>query len=210
VQYQVPVKIVILNNQYRGMVRQWQQMFYGRRYSHTDMTYAPDFVKIAEAYGATGLRASRPEELEAVLKKGLETPGVVVMDIRVEKEECVYPMVRPGASIADMELGVELPAAPSNGSRSGASANKSTYRHRTPASANTSSRDPIGTCSAWRRTITGFKVGPRFQARRTGFPTRPRSPSQIAVCPTPPSILADRPVLRNGTWPAEVFLHIAS
>ncbi|HOI72541.1 MAG TPA: biosynthetic-type acetolactate synthase large subunit [Syntrophales bacterium] len=115
VQYNIPVKIVILNNQYLGMVRQWQQMFYGRRYSHTDMTYAPDFVKIAEAYGATGLRASRPEELEAVLKKGLETPGVVVMDIRVEKEECVYPMVRPGASIADMELGVELPAAPTNG-----------------------------------------------------------------------------------------------
>ncbi len=115
VQYNVPVKIVILNNQYLGMVRQWQQMFYGRRYSHTDMTYAPDFVKIAEAYGATGLRASRSEELEAVLKKGLETPGVVVMDIRVEKEECVYPMVRPGASIADMELGVELPAAPTNG-----------------------------------------------------------------------------------------------
>ncbi len=118
VQYNIPVKIVILNNQYLGMVRQWQQMFYGRRYSHTDMTYAPDFVKIAEAYGATGLRASRPEELETVLKKGLETPGVVVMDIRVEKEECVYPMVRPGASIADMELGVELPAdqaAPTNG-----------------------------------------------------------------------------------------------
>jgi acetolactate synthase-1/2/3 large subunit len=118
VQYNIPVKIVILNNQYLGMVRQWQQMFYGRRYSHTDMSYAPDFVKIAEAYGATGLRASRPEELEAVLKKGLETPGVVVMDIRVEKEECVYPMVRPGASIADMDLGLELPAAetaPTNG-----------------------------------------------------------------------------------------------
>jgi acetolactate synthase-1/2/3 large subunit len=74
------------------------------------MTYAPDFVKIAEAYGATGLRASRPEELEAVLKKGLETPGVVIMDIRVEKEECVYPMVRPGASIAEMDLGMDLPA----------------------------------------------------------------------------------------------------
>ncbi len=110
VQYKIPVKIVILNNQYLGMVRQWQQMFYGKRYSHTDMTYAPDFVKIAEAYGATGLRASRPEELEAVLKKGLETPGVVIMDIRVEKEECVYPMVRPGASIAEMDLGMDLPA----------------------------------------------------------------------------------------------------
>jgi acetolactate synthase I/II/III large subunit len=110
VQYNIPVKIVILNNQYLGMVRQWQEMFYGRRYSHTDMSYAPDFVKIAEAYGATGLRASRPEELEAVLKKGLETPGVVVMDIRVEKEECVYPMVRPGASIAEMELGMDAPA----------------------------------------------------------------------------------------------------
>jgi len=103
--YDIPVKIIILNNRYLGMVRQWQQLFYGRRYSHTDMSGAPDFVKLAEAYGATGLRATRPEDVDAVLKKVIETPGVVVADFQVSPEECVYPMVKPGAPITDMELG---------------------------------------------------------------------------------------------------------
>ena len=105
VYYKIPVKIIILNNRYLGMVRQWQQLFYGKRYSHTDMSGAPDFVKLAEAYGATGLRATRPEEVDLVLKKVIETPGVVVADFQVSPEECVYPMVRPGAPISDMELG---------------------------------------------------------------------------------------------------------
>ncbi|MBN1662313.1 MAG: biosynthetic-type acetolactate synthase large subunit [Deltaproteobacteria bacterium] len=100
----LPVKIVILNNSYLGMVRQWQELFYGKRYSQTDLTGSPDFVKLAEAYGATGLRADKPEEMEAMLKKGLNTPGVVVMDFHVEPEEGVYPMVRPGASLNDMLL----------------------------------------------------------------------------------------------------------
>jgi len=104
-QYDIPVKIVILNNNYLGMVRQWQQLFYDKRYSNTDMTYQPDFVKVAEAYGLTGLRATKPEEVEAVLKKGLETPGPVLMDFQVSREECVYPMVRPGGSIQEMTLG---------------------------------------------------------------------------------------------------------
>lgn len=105
VQYKIPVKIVILNNGYLGMVRQWQELFYEKRYSHTDMTHAPDFVKVAEAYGLTGLRADKPQEVEAVLKKGLETPGPVIMDFVVCREECVYPMVSPGASIHEMQLG---------------------------------------------------------------------------------------------------------
>jgi acetolactate synthase-1/2/3 large subunit len=105
VQYKIPVKILILNNGFLGMVRQWQELFYDKRYSHTDMTHAPDFVKVAEAYGLTGLRATKPEEVETVLRKGLETPGPVVMDFVVSREECVYPMVSPGASINEMKLG---------------------------------------------------------------------------------------------------------
>ncbi|MCG6535348.1 MAG: thiamine pyrophosphate-dependent enzyme, partial [Syntrophales bacterium LBB04] len=105
VQYNIPVKIVILNNSYLGMVRQWQELFYDKRYSHTDMIHQPDFVKVAEAYGMTGLRATKPEEVEAILRKGLETPGPVVMDFTVCREECVYPMVRPGGSIQEMTLG---------------------------------------------------------------------------------------------------------
>jgi len=105
VQYNVPVKIVLLNNGYLGMVRQWQELYYGKRYSHTDMTYQPDFVKVAEAYGMVGLRATKPNEVEATLKKGLSIPKPVLMDFQVCREECVYPMVRPGASISEMTLG---------------------------------------------------------------------------------------------------------
>jgi len=105
VQYNVPVKIVLLNNGYLGMVRQWQELYYGKRYSHTDMTYQPDFVKVAEAYGMVGLRATKPDEVEATLKKGLSIPKPVLMDFQVCREECVYPMVRPGASISEMTLG---------------------------------------------------------------------------------------------------------
>jgi acetolactate synthase-1/2/3 large subunit len=103
--YNIPVKVVILNNGFLGMVRQWQEIFYGRRYSHTDISQVPDFVKLAEAYGVLGLRATKPEELEPTLKKGLNTPGPVFMDIIVEPEEGVYPMVKPGAPISDMDLG---------------------------------------------------------------------------------------------------------
>ncbi len=104
VQCNLPVKIVILNNGYLGMVRQWQQLFYGKRYCSTCMEHAPDFVKLAEAYGATGFRARKPEEVEEVLRKGLSTPGPVIMDFVVEKEECVYPMVPAGAPITEMLL----------------------------------------------------------------------------------------------------------
>ncbi|MBW2673468.1 MAG: biosynthetic-type acetolactate synthase large subunit [Deltaproteobacteria bacterium] len=105
VNYNLPVKVVILNNGYLGMVRQWQELFYEKRYSHTDIGgQGPDFVKLAEAYGALGLRAMKPEEVEATLVRGLKAPGPVVMDFVVEGEEGVYPMVNPGASLNDMKL----------------------------------------------------------------------------------------------------------
>jgi acetolactate synthase-1/2/3 large subunit len=88
------------------MVRQWQELFYGRRYSHSNISgQVPDFVKLAEAYSATGLRATKPEEVEPVLKKGLDTPGTVIMDFQVDREEGVYPMVKPGSPISEMDLG---------------------------------------------------------------------------------------------------------
>jgi acetolactate synthase-1/2/3 large subunit len=104
VQYKLPVKVVILNNCYLGMVRQWQELFYDKRYACTCMDHAPDFVKLAEAFGAVGLRATRPDEVEDILRQGLETPGPVIMDFRVAKEECVYPMVPAGAPITEMLL----------------------------------------------------------------------------------------------------------
>jgi len=100
----LPVKVVILNNGYLGMVRQWQELFYEKRYSQTRIEFAPDFVKLAEAYGAVGLRATKPEQVEKVLKKGLSTPKAVIMDFVVEQEECVYPMVPAGAPITEMLL----------------------------------------------------------------------------------------------------------
>jgi acetolactate synthase-1/2/3 large subunit len=104
VQSGLPVKIVILNNGYMGMVRQWQELFYGKRYVSTCMDCAPDFVKLAEAYGAVGLRATKPEEVESILAEGLKIPKPVIMDFVVEKEEGVYPMVPAGAAITDMLL----------------------------------------------------------------------------------------------------------
>jgi len=104
VQCCLPVKVAILNNAYLGMVRQWQELFYGKRYVCTDMNCAPDFVKLAEAFGAVGLRASKPEEVEAVIKEGLSIPQPVIMDFRVDREESVYPMVPAGAPITEMLL----------------------------------------------------------------------------------------------------------
>ena len=104
VQSCLPVKIVILNNGYMGMVRQWQELFYDKRYVCTTMDCAPDFVKLAEAYGAVGLRATKPEEVESVLAEGLSIPRPVIMEFIVEKEEGVYPMVPAGAAITEMLL----------------------------------------------------------------------------------------------------------
>jgi len=104
VQYNLPVKVAILNNGYLGMVRQWQELFYDRCYAHTEMSCAPDFVKLAEAYGAVGLRATKPEEVEGIIKEALSVQRPVIMDFQVEKEECVYPMVPAGEPITEMLL----------------------------------------------------------------------------------------------------------
>lgn len=105
VQNKLPVKIAILNNSSLGMVRQWQEMFFQKRYSHTILDENPDFLKIAEAWGATGLRATRTSEVEEVIKKAFSTDGVVVMEFMVDAEESVYPFVKPGAPLSEMDLG---------------------------------------------------------------------------------------------------------
>ena len=102
IQYGLPVKVLIMNNGYLGMVRQWQEMFYHRTYSEVDISVAPDFVKLAEAYGAAGFRAERPEELRDVIEAGLNHKGIAVMDIVVSKEENVFPIVPAGANARDM------------------------------------------------------------------------------------------------------------
>jgi acetolactate synthase-1/2/3 large subunit len=102
VQYNLPVKILIMNNGYLGMVRQWQEMFYDRTYSEVDISVAPDFVKLAEAYGAAGFRATQPDELHDVLAAALSHKGVAVIDIVVSKEENVFPIVPAGANANDM------------------------------------------------------------------------------------------------------------
>lgn len=104
VQYKLPVKIAILNNNYLGMVRQWQQMFFDKRYSQTVMELPIDFVKLAEAYGATGLQATSPADVEKVIKQALETPGPVLMEFKISREENVLPMVPAGKGIHEMVL----------------------------------------------------------------------------------------------------------
>jgi len=102
VQYDLPVKVLIMNNGYLGMVRQWQEMFYDRTYSEVDISVAPDFVKLAEAYGAAGFRVKRPAELREVMEAWLRYEGVAVMDVVVAKEENVFPMVPAGADAREM------------------------------------------------------------------------------------------------------------
>jgi acetolactate synthase-1/2/3 large subunit len=104
VDQKVPVKVAIMNNGYLGMVRQWQELFYGERYSHSHLEPSnPDFVKLAEAYGAVGLRATTPKELDEILKIAMEIHDrPVIMDIHVTQKENVYPMVPPGAAVHEM------------------------------------------------------------------------------------------------------------
>ena len=104
VQHQLPVKVAIINNGFLGMVRQWQQLFYDKRYSHVCMANAPDFVKLAESYGALGLRAKKPDEVKKTIEKALAYKGPVVIDFVVTKEENVYPMVPAGKAIHEMLL----------------------------------------------------------------------------------------------------------
>jgi acetolactate synthase-1/2/3 large subunit len=102
VENRIPVKILILNNGYLGMVRQWQELFWENRYSQVDMGQTPDFVKLAEAYGATGVRLTDKGTLVDDLKAAIATDGPVVVDIRVTREENVYPMIAPGAAAREM------------------------------------------------------------------------------------------------------------
>ncbi len=104
VQHRLPVKIVILNNNFLGMVRQWQELFFDKRYSQTCLELPMDFAKIAEAYGAKGLSANKPSEVEQVIKEGFAHNGPVVMEFKIAREEKVLPMVPAGASLNEMVL----------------------------------------------------------------------------------------------------------
>ena len=111
VQYELPVKVFILNNQRLGMVRQWQELLHGGRRAHSYSESLPDFVKLAEAYGATGLRVSDPAELDAAILRMIDTPGPVVVDVRVTPDENCLPMIPSGRAHNDMLLPAEGDAA---------------------------------------------------------------------------------------------------
>ncbi|MBI9057651.1 MAG: biosynthetic-type acetolactate synthase large subunit [Labilibaculum sp.] len=102
-QYKLPVKTVVLNNSFLGMVRQWQDLFFEQRFSYTQLEN-PDFVKIVEGYGITAKRVSKREDLDAAIKEMIETPGAFFLEIVVETESNVMPMIAPGASVSDMRL----------------------------------------------------------------------------------------------------------
>ena len=103
----LPVKVIILNNGYLGMVRQWQELFYDKRYSSSTLPQdCPDFVKLAEAYGAFGIRVTKTDELDAALAAAFDFDGPAIVDVRVEREENVFPMVAPGGSIDEMLGGI--------------------------------------------------------------------------------------------------------
>ncbi len=102
VQHRLPVKVCIINNQFLGMVRQWQELFWNKRYSNTCIECQPDFVKLAEAYGAEGYRITRPQDLDEVLRVAFASEGPAVIDIRVKREANVYPMIPAGGTVDDM------------------------------------------------------------------------------------------------------------
>ena len=106
-QYDLPVKVFIVNNQYMGMVRQWQELLHGGRYSHSYMDSLPDFVKLAEAFGALGLIATRADEVDDKIMEMIETPRPVILDCRVNQTENCFPMIPSGAAHYDMLLGPE-------------------------------------------------------------------------------------------------------
>ena len=98
----IPIKVFIMNNGYLGMVRQWQELFWDKRYSQVDMGQYPDFVKLADAYGATGIRLTDKTTLVADMREALATEGPVLVDVRVTREENTYPMIAPGQAARDM------------------------------------------------------------------------------------------------------------
>jgi acetolactate synthase-1/2/3 large subunit len=101
VQYNVDIKVVIMNNHFLGMVRQWQEKFYQERYSYSEMS-VPDFVMLAKAYNANGFRIEKPSELAATMKQAFDTPGPVLIDVVIPKEEAVMPMIPPGGAMSEM------------------------------------------------------------------------------------------------------------
>ena len=101
VQYKVDIKVVILNNYFLGMVRQWQERFYQERYSYSAMS-VPNFVKLADAYGAKGFRIEKAKDLSRIMKEAFATPGPVLIDVVIPKEEAVMPMIPPGGSMSEM------------------------------------------------------------------------------------------------------------
>jgi acetolactate synthase-1/2/3 large subunit len=101
------------------MVRQWQDFFHGNRHAESYMDSLPDFVKLAEAFGATGVRATTPDELDAVITKMIDTPGPVIADIVVDRAENVYPMIPGGAAHNEIMLAPEDPSAPVKGEEDG-------------------------------------------------------------------------------------------
>jgi acetolactate synthase-1/2/3 large subunit len=105
VQYRLPVKVFIMNNQWMGMVRQWQELLHGERYSHSYSDSLPDFVKLAEAYGCHGIKCEDPGKLDAAIIEMIETPKPVLFDCRVEKAENCFPMIPSGAAHNEMILG---------------------------------------------------------------------------------------------------------
>jgi acetolactate synthase-1/2/3 large subunit len=101
-QYRLPVKIFILNNRYLGMVRQWQELLHGNRYSETYMDALPDFVKLAEAYGAHGIRCTKPADLDDAIKEMIDTPKAVIFDCLVDQKENCFPMIPSGKAHNEM------------------------------------------------------------------------------------------------------------
>ena len=104
IQHDLPIKIFILNNEWMGMVRQWQQLLHGERYSHSYSASLPDFVKMAEAFGAVGLRVEEPANLDDVIEEMIDTPRPVIVDCRVERSENCFPMIPSGKAHNEMLL----------------------------------------------------------------------------------------------------------
>lgn len=102
VENKMDLTIVLFNNQHHGMVRQWQTMFFNSNYASSKFEVLPDFVMLAESFGAKGLKAKKPEEIDATIKEGLNTEGVVLIEVVVDPEEMVYPMIAPGGAMNDM------------------------------------------------------------------------------------------------------------
>ena len=102
VNFKLPIKVIVMNNNALGMVRQWQSLFYEGRYAETTLNRATDFVKLAEAFGGTGFRVEKPEELQEILEKALATDGPVIIDYKINSDDMVLPMVAPGAPINEI------------------------------------------------------------------------------------------------------------